>query len=304
LQKRLDEIGYLKIDMELLNQRSESATNKEMSLIIKERDELKEEVQALMQYYLKTKEINKDKDTISQYNKSKELINEINDMLKVGHGVLKDKHVQEDIVIDDIELSEVERQCKFLKKAMREIYSPTTNILIEIFGSPENIMQLQTNKDYVGLLVFALKVISKMIITENAADRKTYPEERSSTELKESEALHKKNENDTYNDIEDTKKLNEQRKAYYMSQGNKNSIQIGEIREEIQDNNKGDITSTKNIERKQMYLIITQKNTKLNLNRFTRNNLSITEIRPAFNNYTKRTTDYFDPFLQFGGESL
>lgn len=298
--------------MELLRQRSEFSANREMSLIIKERDELKEEVQALMEYYLKTKEVNRSEKLMMQANKNNQLLNETDDILKSASEELAEKLKEQQAIPQDTSLSErvnseIEHQCKFLRKAMREIYSPTTNALIQTFGSPENIVQLLVAKDYGKLLVSVLKVVAKMIVVENSANPKLerYPEGRSSNEDKVSDMVSEKS---AQLNPANSKEDNYHSEAEYGNQLQKlkeSDAQHANPSNEFPASQRQEHSPDRSEERKRMYLAMSQGNVwKPFIKPRREKSATYEEVRPAFNNYTKRTTDYFDPLLQFGGESL
>ena len=159
----------------------EQAINKktEFDAIMKEKDELEEEVNALREYYLKTKEINnKDESAYLQVSKNNEILNETTNILESAHKVLTNKpsesidHIirQEEpkFILSKTAEVELERHCTFIKKTMREIYSPTTNELFQVFGSADCINEILANKDYESLLVMILKVVSNMIVNEHS----------------------------------------------------------------------------------------------------------------------------------------
>eukprot|EP00826_Nyctotherus_ovalis_P058867 TRINITY_DN8133_c0_g1_i2.p2 TRINITY_DN8133_c0_g1~~TRINITY_DN8133_c0_g1_i2.p2 ORF type:complete len:299 (-),score=58.75 TRINITY_DN8133_c0_g1_i2:345-1241(-) len=298
--------------MELLRQRSELSMSKEMSLIIKERDELKEEVQALMEYYLKTKEVNRSEKLIMQANKNNQLLNETDDVLKSASEALADglKERQEmprDTSLSERMSSEIERQCNFLRKAMREIYSPTTNALIQTFGSPENIVQLQATKDYENLLVSALKVVGKMIVVENSANPKLepYPEGKSSNEDKLSDMKSEKSAQLNFLNNKEDNNRSETEYGNPLQRPKESDVQHANSGNEFPMSQKVERSPDRNEERKRMYLAMSQGSVWRSFSKAKREKSAANaEMKPAFNNYTKRTTDYFDPFLQFGGESL
>ena len=271
------EVIFSKEQIELKEKNEEISILKEENQLVKEKEEL---------LNLHKKEF---EDAINERNTYKEeLARKYEDIKLQGKDLLpqRTKITNNEFTLSKEGEEELEEYSEFIKKAMGEIPSFTASNLINTFETPEALTQAISEKNYEYLLLQSLKVISTMLISEYS-DFKNPPEE---TEL------------ETDINYEDLKEASpEAQPQLKFSRAQKlsprfndkihTSINIHPYTGKASD--KLNQFRTNSQERKRFRT--TNEGTSMN---------NMYGGKPAFDNYTKKTTNYFDPLLQFGGESM
>ena len=353
---------------------TEELKKEEFESLFKERNDLKQELKELTEQYVATSNllheaqssVPKGAATVLQVQKNKEVVNEINDAIESAQQNLSRApeakvHDEEEEIVDEKTASslskgaeqEVERQCNFLKKTMREISSPITNSMLQIFGSPDALSQIVAEKDYESLLVLSLKSISTTVVAEHAkrkqeeageADRKTktpnekdannglrYEELRSGPSPDKGQSI-LRNSIEEYINYDSKAAPNKMQRIDRSHETTAKSGAIGmaynvpEKREQIRMDRKqyyqqlsrgrrfspeGRFVQGQDMKRAPLSLFDPRQRSlkgdgSAKFEKWLRSYESSDAegAKPIFNNYTKRTTDFFDPYLQFGGESM
>jgi len=190
----------------------------------------------------------------------------------------------------------------FIRKAVNEIPSFAATSLLEIFGTIDSLTDAISEKNYEFLLTKLLKTISTMLVAEYEDYEKTPERLQQNKELSYEELKTRTPpvpEGQTRlmrNSIEDY--INSEKKS---SPGNKNE-QIY-----ICDNESQDFviqTDRKMDPKRNVRSLIASQKNRRQISAFSKGSVKGKLHRPVFDNYTKKTSNYFDPFLQFGGETM
>eukprot|EP01022_Parablepharisma_sp_SALTPOND_P028326 TRINITY_DN70799_c0_g1_i1.p4 TRINITY_DN70799_c0_g1~~TRINITY_DN70799_c0_g1_i1.p4 ORF type:complete len:376 (+),score=58.34 TRINITY_DN70799_c0_g1_i1:2310-3437(+) len=354
VQEKDGELRALREEVDMLRKKEEilDSNREEFGNVVKERDALKEELKEVTENYIEAKSllqetqgtVPKGAATVLQVQKNKEIVNETNSILESAQqnlSNLRESHNEPEDEKPEPGFSktaeqELERQCTFIRKAMRELSSQTSNSLLQVFGSPDALAQLISEKDYESLLVLLLKMVSNMLVTEHSESReerqqikngspstlkyeelKTVPP----TEPKQQKSL-LRNSIEEYINAESVPKSqppmdkSQETMGYPMpemiqAENEKVSPERGR-RMSPQGHHSN--SAFKELQKKRKLLAVYRGDSKQdNINRegsakfekwLRSYEENVENSKPVFNNYTKRTTEYFDPFLQFGGESM
>lgn len=351
---------------------AEDLRHEELDAVIEERNGLRQELKELTEQYVATTNllheshnaVPKGAATVMQVQKNKDIVSETTNMIETAKQnlttQLRKEPEEEDssgVAMSPSGVQEVERLCNFLRKTMRELSSPATNALLQVFGAPDALGQLVHDRDYESLLVLALKSMSTMLVNEHAGGGNKAGDVSGSGTVRVPAAVEESSSAQVQNGSPSRKGLNydELRSApeattdikgrsilrnsieEYISAGAKVAPKMDKSHEttaiqptivnppteilrpepqpQQREPSRGRTMSQRQDEfklrRKEQFLNRgnpPQREGNQKFETWLRSYGSAATdpegFKPLFNNYTKRTFGYFDPLLQFGGESV
>ncbi len=316
----------------------------ELEVIRHERDGLRHQLKELTEQYVATSNILRESQsgvpkgaaTVMQVQKNKELLNETSTVLESAQQNLQtassgrtnasEPETLPPAALSHAAVGEVERQCNFLRRTMRESASPSAASMLQVFGTPEALGELVRERDYESLLVLALKAMSVTLVGERVPlQGKVRPEELAVSRRRSPSPLKKKDEPASAGKMKSSIAEYVGTESKVRDSGPSATRESPETRailaspqpaqtaaEPAQENpdtkrgtspGRGVLVDTPG-DRNQPGAFLRRDGSR----RFEKWLRVYTDPaagpKPVFNNYTKKTADFFDPLFQFGGESV